>query len=280
MVLAMVAINDGSEILAGGATGLAILIKVYPLIVVLYFVARRRWRAIGYTALTVFAGCLLSLLILGRVAWGFLHTMVFTFEPHVGVILLPKVSVPGAFVDLSALMNRAGMGSASRFIPALGVLGAIIVIGLTFEAVRRSHEHPQTLEDGFGLFVAAMVLVIPNAWPHYMVLLLLPLLQLAIAAYQERISSTAWRLGFGAYIIVEISYVIALTAWVRGDLKLASIFQEGLFISALMTFAASYLLLKNDGQIVSQSSSRATSFETQIVTTVPSNFVLTHETLS
>ena len=270
MVLTMVALRNGREPLAGMAAGFAILVKAYPLILVLYFLARRRWRAIAYAAITVFAGYVLSVLILGHVAWEFFRPVIVNFEPHSGAIMLPKISIPGALLDMYALLSPSR--PLLRLVRVLGIAGAMMVVAVVFETVRRAHDDPQSTEHGFGLFVAAMVIVTPNAWPHYMVLLLLPLLQLVVAAYHGYASRTAYRLGILAYIIAEVSYVSAFAAENHGDLAIATVIQEGMFISALMTFAASYLLSRYDQQSVRQDSSRS-SFQTQMVTVVPSNLV-------
>jgi len=142
------------------------------------------------------------------------------------------------------ISNRGpGAFSESHLMRWLVLASALVLCGFPVAATLRARTRGIDLDNALGLMVATMVLIIPNSWPHYMVLLLLPLVQLAIAAYQRTAPRSAVALGASAYIVAELSWSTAYFARHHARPGLANVLIEGLFVSTLMVYLASYFMV-------------------------------------
>jgi len=97
-------------------------------------------------------------------------------------------------------------------------------------------------EYAFGLCIVAMVLCDSNSWPHYMVFMLMPLSQIAIATDLGIAPVIAPVLAVISYLLTDVSY--RLNHWRVEQLQLstASWFAEGVVLAILIIFAATYAL--------------------------------------
>jgi hypothetical protein len=123
---------------------------------------------------------------------------------------------------------------------ALIVLAASVVLAMTIRgtlsAKRRNEE-----SIGFGLWVAATVLLTPIVWPHYLMILLIPLRQLiGDIGYKNE---PAFRLATFSYCAAEIELLLDWFGipllphyWVSIQIAIAS----ATFVAVLLAFAAAY----------------------------------------
>ena len=157
--LAWVGIRRGDgrgEIVAGLAVGVAAVIKVFPGLVLLWFLATRRWRAAMGIVLGALAAVLVTLPVTGIQPWR-----------DFPVVLL-NLSAPSDTTDALAptvwLAPIVGFEGARFLVTA----GAIVVVA--WAARSRSPA------ASFGLAVLASVLVAPALYHHYLAILVLPLI--------------------------------------------------------------------------------------------------------
>jgi hypothetical protein len=168
LVVAWVADRRGYQTLAGASVGAAAAMKIFPALLLVYFVATGRWRAV---AATLLAGLLLhvvALLLFGPTA----------FETYVRDVL-PSLNVfQGSWlnVSLTGYWKRVGVALG---VPMLGRILAVVCQFLVVVAVwwvsRRAARAGEP-DRAFALVVVGMLLASPVAWVHYFVLLTLPLL--------------------------------------------------------------------------------------------------------
>ncbi len=169
--LAVLAGRNGLRWLAGGAVGLAAAFKLAPALLVLYFLWRRDWRAVGGMAVAGVVAVAVSLVFVGTSTWSYYLTDRLP-DLLAGTGLWNNLSLPG-------LVNRYAMGPSQAVsywgtlpaIPLANFLGyfaaaAVLLVTATSLQPRR----PAAL--GFGLATAAVLLVAGVSWPHYALWLL------------------------------------------------------------------------------------------------------------
>lgn len=224
-ILGMVCIDRRWVILGSGLLAVAILAKIFPIVLVIYLVARRHWRAVAATA-----------------AWGILLSttvvLVGGLAPWIGFLTyqLPRLSSGEAFIELfeaspiSALINLAysslpyklqALGwieapHVSRFAASLGnlmVLVAALFIGL--HDARQDPLGPAANEAEASAFRLQRILgwlalinlstLQSTMSPHYAVFGTSWLLALwAAGRRQTSPGTTAWLL-FGAIVALSIA---------------------------------------------------------------------------
>jgi hypothetical protein len=171
--------------LAGVLLGLAISIKLFPLLLAGYFVARRSWSVLWWAAGTILASTALSWAILGTDA----------------VRSFVTLGLTGAAGWRAAEGNYSIFGAAAHVVegnpyipslisaPALSIpLAALAVVALLVLAWKSWRSSPADI--GFALACVLMVVSSPVAWQYYLVLLAYPLVVIAI-----RLRELAWPAG-------------------------------------------------------------------------------------
>ena len=190
LTVAWVADRRDKWALAGVAVGVAAAVKLFPAFLFVYLLAARRWRAAGVAALTLFVVSGIAVAVFGVEAY-----RVYARE------VVPAVSAKYATqwnnISLSAFWLRLFDPTAeSRVValtasPLLGKVFAagsrlLVVVLVAFAAWRARSVAAR--DRAFALAAIAMVLVSPIAWPHYLVMLVVPV-GLAVA----ELGRTRWR---------------------------------------------------------------------------------------
>ena len=176
--------------LSGGAIGTAAAVKLFPAFLLLYLLAARRWRAAGVAVLVggvISAGAAVAL---GTDAY-----RVYAFEVVPGVSA--RFATQWNNLTLNAFWLRAfDPTPESRIValwiaPTVGkVLAAasrLVVVGLTGWAAWRA-DTTAGRDRAFALAVVGMVLVSPIAWPHYLIVLVVP-----VGLLVAGLARTPWR---------------------------------------------------------------------------------------
>ena len=238
------ALLRGREIAAGGVLALAGLIKVYPLFLMLYLVCTRKWRALTFTIIFLAIGFVLTVAMLGPRSFGFFQTAAFHMTPSTGTPIAPRIGLDGAIVRLYLRFDPTEKHSS--LVLARKLLEAILelaVLSVTALAILRSKANPLKEQYAFGLCIASMILCYPNSWSHYMVLLLFPLCQIAIASEAGLTSPTVSTLAAIAYVLAELSITTAYRSYRHNHMQLGMWLIEGLVVSTVITYVATYLLI-------------------------------------
>lgn len=157
---------------SGVMVGLAASLKLFPGLLVLFFLARRQWKGCLAVLATWLIANLAAASILG----------VDAFRDYVQVVM-PDVS---RFVDtwpnasLLGFLSRLFDGSFGQVTPLVRwpllakVLWVMLSLFLTGFAVRATSRGAET-DSAFSLWLSLMLLVSPVAWDHYFLMAVLPL---------------------------------------------------------------------------------------------------------
>ncbi len=242
LVMMYRALEKGRDSAVGFWLAAAALIKVYPLFMLLYLGCLRRWRAMLFTVVWLLAGAAVTVAMVGSRAWSFFPAILPVMAPHPGWSLLPMVGISSTIVrifDRLIPSPSLGLEWLRRTIEA-GFVCAIF--WMTIRETLNARGDRKREEYAFGLCVAAMVVLLPNAWPHYMVLFIVPIVQIAVAAFRGAAPRDAIVTMAAAYLIAEASYTSANLSLARGASSTALWLIEGMSVSSLLTFVAASML--------------------------------------
>jgi Glycosyltransferase family 87 len=205
LVLMMRWMAGGHDAAAGLILGIAVLLRGFPLLMVGYLVLRRRWRAIVYTVISIVVGALLTFAILGVS-----HTLSFSngfrLVTKLRFLASPTNVSLGAFVSRMywySLGAHSGISNSIRL-----VLVAVAQIGLLAVTAGATVKWRDTVDldwRAFSLWVVTSVMLSPTAWLHYLVLILIPLIQMAVAASRGRINNRANWMAVASFLLVALS---------------------------------------------------------------------------
>jgi hypothetical protein len=187
------------QILAGVLLGTAVTIKLFPAVLFLFFIVRKRWRAVASGFVSIALITLLTALVLG----------IHTYTTYVNVVLPSVAKYRGFWFNLSLPAYWTKLFDPPReyayiqpiirspFLASLAIFcTCALILGTLTWVVSRART--QTERDlSFGLTVTAMLLISPITWDHYLLLLMIPL---AIAWIQLP-PSQGFRLLFLAIVI-------------------------------------------------------------------------------
>jgi alpha-1,2-mannosyltransferase len=145
-----------ADAVAGLAVGTAALIKLFPAVVLLWFVVTGRWRAVAWAIGGAVALVALTLPITGVGPW----------LDYPRAIL--NLGAPADTTD--ALAPSLWLSAVLPILPARAVVLGLGLLAVAWSAVR--------LEEraSFGVAVAVSVLVAPSVFQHYLAIMVLPLL--------------------------------------------------------------------------------------------------------
>ncbi len=167
--------------IAGIALGAAILIKVAPILLIVYFLARRRWQTTLYTVLTGALVVLITLpatldynVIYVRDVLPFLSTL----QPHP-----VNQSLNGFFGRLlTDSVFADGWVSTPDLARTVTLAASAALVGWSFWAVVRSqHRHPADMPRNLSTYLLLLlisIIVSPRAWENLYVLVVAPVLLL------------------------------------------------------------------------------------------------------
>jgi hypothetical protein len=240
-VLMMWAMGRGYERTAGLFLALAGLIKIFPLLMVGYFVTRHRWRAVSYTAAGVIAGVLVTIAMVGvQRSLGFMNGVhsITSYE----FIARPANIALGAFVSRLFWYASGTMGGGEGALlgwvrPIVALAAQLLLLGLTARATWAAKAARDADWRAFSLWVVATILLAPTAWIHYAVLLLIPFGLVAAAGWASRAGAGAIWLTLASYALLALA--MGFEPRLERGAPLAAIFvDECAFISVLLAYCS------------------------------------------
>ncbi len=172
---------------AGLAVGIAAVVKVFPGLLIVWFLASRRYRAA--------AGVVIGALVVTLAALPFTGLQPWRDYPTV----LANLSAPADTTDTLAptvwLAPTLGFDVARWLVAAFG-LALVALVGL---GVRRDMPSTRStaLAASFGVAVTASILIAPALYHHYLAILVLPLLLGLVAGIPVRWLALAYLLMWG-----------------------------------------------------------------------------------
>jgi hypothetical protein len=188
-VLMLLALNRRRDFLAGLALGAAILLRAYPLGMVGYLVAIRRWRAVAWTLVFSTMGAGLTILLVG---WPVVLKWVeFTslWHPSSSPFRVPySVSGFPNNLNLSAfirwLFDPTGSLGVPPLITVLALIAELGLVAIAFVAVFRRGGGADLDWRGYGLWIVTVSWISPLSWIVYMCCFI-PLFVGLVAAWER-----------------------------------------------------------------------------------------------
>ncbi|NJP07585.1 MAG: DUF2029 domain-containing protein [Chloroflexaceae bacterium] len=179
LAAALLALQQGRWSWWGACLALPSVIKLYPAYLLLHGLVWQRWQAVLAFAASIIV---LTLLSIGLLGWPVHATFAFEVLPLIGggTAWAENQTFNGWFNRLftDEIALRPDEPGPARY---LTYLAALVVTGLTWWRVRA-----MPLLDGMGLWIVAMLLVLPIAWMHYQALLVIPFYQLFLRLERDQ----------------------------------------------------------------------------------------------
>ncbi len=199
IVLGWVADRRGYQAAAGLAVGTAVALKLFPGLLLVYFLAARRWRAATWGIATAIAWNLLAVAAFGTDAFVvYVREVIPSLDVFRGV--WSNVSVAGYWRRIGFAMGVPAIGSL------VGMMCQLAVVAVVARVSWRANTADER-DRAYALAVVGMVLASPVAWGHYFVLLVLPLLLLWVR------TPTGW----GKLAVCGLIIVLALPTWLFAE---------------------------------------------------------------
>jgi hypothetical protein len=185
LTAAWAADRSGRPAWAGALLGAAMAVKLFPGFLFLYFVARRRWRAVVAGTASFAAVTLLTAAVLGP---GTYESYIRDVLPQVGQFRSGwlNLSLYGwwcKLFDANPAERVSGLMEAPR-VAAAGAAACNLAVAVLAALVAWRARDRATEDLAFGTCVVAMLLVSPITWDHYLLFLLVP--AAALAAWHRR----------------------------------------------------------------------------------------------
>ncbi len=248
MVGAMHAMERDREGTAGLLIAIGALLRAYPLLLVGYFVLRRKWHAVIFLAAGIAAGGFATVAILGfPQTLSFVHAAMWLTDYSV-VKRVDNLSL-GPFVSrMFWFLTGTSPGSSADWIRRAAILTAdVVVLGVTIRATLADENRGDPDWRVYSLWIATALMLTPVGWHHYLVLLAIPFVQMVASASEGRSSSRAIWMAALAYLLSTISLrvfnrllVPPPTAFQLALPMLARAIEETSFIALLMGYIAAY----------------------------------------
>jgi len=246
--LALRELRRGHDGTAGAILAVAALFRAYPLGMLGYLVARRNWRATKY----FLAACLIGTTLVVAVA-GFQPVVSFvrTALPISG----PRTrGVPAGLLSHPANLN---LGSFAQLV--LGYRGWAFAAAIGIELLMAGFAFAATaaLEDdrygcGFALWIVAITLLSPLAWPQFLVCIVPLYVGIAGANNEKELPRRVLNLAGASYVaalfmggplgFLSRALARSISAHVRASYFLPA---EAAFISLACAFFAALLMMNS-----------------------------------
>ncbi len=240
LVLVMRSLESGREARAGLLLALAAAYRVFPILMVGYFVVRRQWRPLMFIAL--------GLALVGAVtvvAMGLPLCANFLRGVHLALIATSDpadVAIRGLIIRSLAKVFGDRLDSRMEMLQRVTIVCAQLTI-LTLTVRPALYNPQQAVFDprSYGLWIAATVVLSPLSWIHYMILLLIPLVAIAAAADRHQCSRRAFYAAVASYLLIAVTShvrvnLVSAIWWARG----VKYFAEGSSVALLVGFIAAY----------------------------------------
>jgi alpha-1,2-mannosyltransferase len=157
-----VARGDASgERLAGLAIGIAAIVKIFPGLVILWFLLTGRWRAAAWSIVGAAALSIVTLPITGIQPW---------------------LDYPAVLLNMGTPIDPTfSLAPTTWLTPALGfAVSRVVVTGIGLVIVAWA-SRAADVRVGYAITVVAALLVTPILWTHYLAVIVLPMLLALLA---------------------------------------------------------------------------------------------------
>lgn len=247
LVLTMRSMEEERDGTAGILVAIAGLLRAYPFLLLVYFALRRKWRALRFAIVGAIAGVLVTVAILG-------FAQCFSFLNGAGWLTNQMWSGSKYVISVGPFVSRIfwthfglTQGPVAEWLRRAAIVTAdAIVLGMTIRATlvgvgRRDDDYRI-----YSLWIVTSVLLSPIAWLHYLTLLIIPFVQMVVAAGFRRANRRALWMAAGSYLLASVSVSIndrllsQPTAFQLAFPSLSAPLLETGFFTLLMGYIAAY----------------------------------------
>jgi hypothetical protein len=261
LVLVIRALERSRDAEAGMILAAATLLRAYPLAMAGYLVVRRHWKALGWMVAGLIVGGLMTVAAVGlKTCLDFKYVPALITQRY--FLENPSNIALGSFIARMfwRLSDHGLIGTHESLREGVS-LAVSAAVGI-FVLVRTwrhygSEDEPDVDRRAYSLWLATMVLISPTSWDHYLVLLLIPFIQITSAAIAGRVGRPAVVMCIASYVLAEIGfYVFALSGFVHSHELLTT---EMGFFSAAAAWAGTLLFAGTPAMVTVPAASSLTS---------------------
>jgi glycosyl transferase family 87 len=182
----MVALKKDHQALAGFLLAFASMLRVFPILMVLYLLVEEKWSAIRWMVVSLIAIGLVTLAFVGwTTSLSFIGQVRFLTSRHwynqtANISVVPFVSrIFWYTLGISPKPTLEGLRTVA------GIAAETLLLIVTVR-VAVSHAHVEKSFDArvFALWVVATIALAPTAWFHYLILLSIPFALIASGVYR------------------------------------------------------------------------------------------------
>jgi hypothetical protein len=173
LTLALWALRGGRAGVAGALVALGALFKIYPVLLLGFFVAKRQWRALAGFMVGMIVFNSISITVMG---WEMHREYLLDVLPNIGgtTSWVENQTIGGFLARLVDTQTEAGV-LANRSIALLAnAISLVVIAAACVLALRPAQRDTTTFALHYSLFLLVMVLAVPAAWMHYETLLFVP----------------------------------------------------------------------------------------------------------
>jgi len=202
---------------------------------------QRRWRTLGYMALGLAIGMGMTIALVGfHTSMGFIGR--FGYLTGDNWIYRPANVALGSFVSRLFAYSCGFPFSARTDLVrrSLVLMLRLAVLALTAWATKSEEADRDPDHRALSLWIVTMILLMPTAWFHYLVLLLMPLVEVISAARYERASRRAAVAATASYALAFAAYGFVLIG-IALQSSLAPLARHALDEAGFCSLAAAYL---------------------------------------
>jgi hypothetical protein len=187
LTAALWALRAGRDGAAGALVALGTLFKIYPVVLLAFFVLKGRWRALWGFALGMLVFNGVAVAVMG---WNEHWTYVTQVLPNIGgtTSWVENQTVSGFLARLAASPMSATIFEGRALRLAGTALSLLIVLAACALALRPADRRSPAFAVQYGLFLLLMVLAVPAAWMHYQTLLVVTFGALLIHLRERRVA--------------------------------------------------------------------------------------------
>ena len=241
LTLALWALRSGRDTAAGALVALGALFKIYPILLLAFFVVKGHWRAlIGF--------------VVGMAVCNSIAVVVIGWDEHLTYLtrVLPNIGGTTSWVEnqtisgfLARLTDSPRNATIYRneMVRSLGTfLSAVVSLAVCMLALRPTSRDSTGYALQYSMFLLLMVLASPAAWMHYETLLVVPFGALVLHLRERSVS-----LPYATLLALSFALIAYGNQWsfydgtIHGILTIAGVsykFYGMLLLSGVLAFEA------------------------------------------
>ncbi|PMP84475.1 MAG: hypothetical protein C0183_06195, partial [Roseiflexus castenholzii] len=241
LTLALWALRNGRDGAAGALVALGTLFKIYPVLLLAFFVVKGHWRAlIGFVAaMAMYNGVAIAV-----IGWNEHLTYLTQVLPNIGgtTSWVENQTISGFLARLTDSPRSATIYQ-NEMVRLLGTLiSGVAALAACVLALRPTSRDSTGYALQYGLFLLLMVLALPAAWMHYETLLIVPFGTLILHLRERTVS-----LPYAVAAAISFALIAYGNQWsfydgtVHGVLTIAGVsykFYGMLLLGGVLTFEA------------------------------------------